>query len=655
MAYKRKCVKDPGLLLMCVLIFALVTPGRAWAARFFMERPKLGLGISYEFRSETITGPDTRTDNTSQELRPVLDVRTRGWVYHPAFMRYKLGFQPALSWHEESGNIATGSDLNPFLPAYFADFTFLPVKPYTLHLYGKRYDDVVTSAFAAQTETTTESYGGDLYLKYRVLPTTFSYSRTRIDQTGFFDSGEDRDDFRITTRHQKGRSDTQAYTIYSDSDRVSNGIPTRVKTSNSEIRNFFDFTGKRQIMLNSFLTYRWSQQNDLDTSGLRWLEQLNWRHRKNFWSNYRLGCNRQTSGDFDRRTIFANAGLEHLLYENLTTRLNGGGEWSDFTGGGEDVYNADLDFQYRRPIPWGWLNLHAGWTDTATFRRGGGRVPVQVVDEPHVLSTGVVTFLDHNNVDAGSVVVTNVAGSVVYVENIDYTVTHVDYSVQISRTIVGDIADGQTVLVSYRYLSDSDFNDNIFGQTYGIDFLLWSSLRLYYSYSRARQQILSGTVLTANRVNDSRHRAEVRYDLGWTDTQLTFDDTRRESGASTRAWRAKQTFVVRPFRRMYFRLSGYYGQTAFDDRDDTQQLHGVRTDLTLALTRWSRLRMEAYRDTITGAGQDTVNTVFTASVDLSYRIWRGTIFYQYTDMDNPFVDQRRTTHNLFVEIIRLRW
>lgn len=647
--------KNSRLTLVYVLVFTMAAAGNACAAKFFMQRPKLGLGISYEFKSEKIKGPDTETDDSYHELRPVLDIRTKGWIYHPAFLQYKVGFQPALSWRTDHHNQESGSDLDPFLPAYFADATFLPLKPYTLHLFGKRYADTTTGAFVGQTDTDTQIYGGDLYLKYRLLPTTFSYSHTRIDQTGFYDSREDRNDVRITTRHQKGRSDTQAYTIYSDSDRISDGIPTRVKTSNSEIRNLFDITGKRKITLNSFLTYRWSQQNAVDTANFRWLEHLNWRHRKNLQSNYRLGYKAQQSGGFDRRTAFAEAGLQHLLYENLTTELNGSAELSDFTGGSEDVYTTNLDFQYRRQIPWGWLNLNAGGYNTATLRNGGEEVPVQVVDETHVLTTGVATFLDHNRVDTDSIVVTDARGSRVYAQNIDYTIQTVDLSVQISRTVIGDIGDGQAVLVSYRYRSASDFDDDVFGQTYGVDFLLWSALRLFYSYSQANQHILSGTAPAANLVNDTRHRAEVRYDLGWTDTQLTLDDDSRESGASTRAWRARQTFVYRPLRRLYLRLSGYYGQSAFDDRSDTQELYGLRTDLTWALTRWARLRMEAYQDTITGAGQDTVNTVVTATLDLSYRIWHGKIFYQYTDLNNQIVNQRRTTHNLYVEIIRLRW
>ena len=108
--------------------------------------------------------------------------------------------------------------------------------------------------------------------------------------------------------------------------------------------------------------------------------------------------------------------------------------------------------------------------------------------------------------------------------------------------------------------------------------------------------------------------------------------------------------------RLYFRLSGYYGQTLFKDQDgDTQDLYGLRTDLTWTPTRWSRFRMEAYQDRISGDIEDTVNSVGTASLDLYYRIWRGKIFYRFLDQDNRTTNQRRRRHTVFVELVRLRF
>ena len=639
------------------MLIMLLATQNIRAAGFFMQRPKLGMALSYEFESEKRSGPDIDTDDSFHEFREMLDIRTRGWAYHPAFAKYELGFQPTLSQKIETRKEEDDSrkSRNAYLPAYFADVTFLPLKPYTLHLYGKRYEDTTTSAFTATTDTDTNIYGGDLRFKNRTLPTTFSYARTSIDQSGFFDSNEDRDDYRITTRHQKGRSDTRAYSVYSDSDRTTDGTDTHVKTSNSEIRNLFDITGKKKMTLNSFLTYRWSEQDSLDTSNLRWLEHLNWRHKKNLQSNYRAGYNEQETGDFKRKTPFFNAGLQHLLYENLTTTFNAGGELNDFTGGSEDIYNTNLDFRYQRKIPWGWLNLNAGYDYNLTFRQGGGQVPIQIIDEAHVLVSGRITLLDNENVDPASVVVTDTTGSIVYVENTDYILTAVNSFMQLSRTTFGAIADGEAVLVDYRYLSESDYDDTVLSQTYAVDFLLWSALRLYYRFGRADQDILSGTA-PENRVDDTLHAAEVRYNLGWTDTQLTFEDTDRKSGVSTRQWNAKQTFIYRPLNRLYFRVAGYYGQTVFKDQDDdTQDRYGLRTDLTWAPTRWSRFRMEAYQDRISGDVEKTVNSVGTASLDLYYRIWRGKIFYRFLDQDNRTTGQRRRRHNVFVELVRLRF
>lgn len=656
MNHRRQILKTAGIVLSCALVFMLTAARNSGAAGYYMERPKLGLGFSYEFDAEKRTGPDINTNDSFHEFRQLADIQTRGWLYHPAFMNYTLEFQPVLSQrieeHEEADDSRKSRSV--FLPAYFADITFLPLKPYTLRLFGKRYEDTTTSAFAATTDTDTDIYGADLIFKNRTLPTTISYARSSVDQSGFFDSDTDQDDFSITTRHQKGRSDTKAYSVYNDSERTTEGTTTRTKTSNSEIRNLFDFTAKRKITLDSSLIYRWSDQDPRTTSNFRWQEKLDWRHKRNLSSSYRLGYREEDTEDFNRRTTFFGGHLRHLLYENLTTTVDADAELNDFTGGSEDIYNPRIDFIYRRRIPWGWLNLNTGYDYRVTLREGG-EVAVQITNESHVLTTGVMTLLDNPNVDPGSIVVTDVTGTIVYVEDTDYTIQQVGADTQINRTTFGGIADGQTVLVDYRFLSNSDFDDALLGQNYSVDFYLWSALRLFYGFNKVDQDVLSGIAPPESRVDDTRHTAQLRYNLGWTDTLIRFNDIDRESGVSTRSWQAKQTFAFRPTSRLSFGLSGYFGQTEFSDGNRIQDQYGSRLDATWAPARWCRLRAEAYQNTIDGAGEDTVESVATASLDLFYRIWRGKVFYRFLDQDNRVQNQRRRKHTVFVEVLRLRF
>ena len=340
------------------------------------------------------------------------------------------------------------------MPGYFADATILDPKPYTFYLFGSRTNSVVRSAFAASSDVTTDSYGADLRLKYKILPTTFGYKHVDLDQSGFFDRQDVRDDYRVSARNISGRSNTSLNAIYSDSEQTNEGNTTNLTTSNGTLQNTFDIAGNRKISLNSVLTYRLSDTDFSDSSGVRWNEFLNWRHTDKLRTNYNFTYDRSETGDFDSEITSFGAQLTHLLYENLTTTLGGNASFNDFSGGQENSYGPRLDFLYQRKIPKGTLSLNSGWDYQITTREGGDTL-VPVIDEPQTLFTGVVTLLDNDNVDLNSpIVVTDITGTRVFVEDQDYRIIPRDSFVQIERNVSGAIADGQTVLVDYSFFSD---------------------------------------------------------------------------------------------------------------------------------------------------------------------------------------------------------
>jgi hypothetical protein len=72
-----------------------------------------------------------------------------------------------------------------------------------------------------------------------------------------------------------------------------------------------------------------------------------------------------------------------------------------------------------------------------------------VVTGSSIVLTGVVEVTLHVNMISGTLVVTNSAGTVTYVVNIDYTINYT--TGKIKRTATSTITSGQTVKVSYNY------------------------------------------------------------------------------------------------------------------------------------------------------------------------------------------------------------
>jgi hypothetical protein len=629
-----------------------LTP-RGYTSKYFqMTRPRLGLGLSYEFEEERREGPNSDSTVTSHEFRQKVAFETDGWVYHPALWKYLLRFEPEwVQVRRDADPGESGTD-TPFQPFYSIESFFLEPKPYTLHGFADRREIKIRSAFATPSDTIIETYGGDLRLKYKIAPTFFRYTHTDTDQSGFIDSDGDRDDFLVTSRHVTANSITNLNSLYSDDTRTSGGSTTKLKTYTGDLGNDWDIAGDRGKRLFSDLSYRWSDRDSSDTSNLRFSENLFLRHSERLNTNYLLSFETSDSDDFDRDTTTLRTRLQHLLYENLTTTVGAGALRNDATAGRSDVFDGNLNFLYKRNIPWGALTLQTDFDYRITDRTGFDESSIQINNEPQVLTTGVVTLLDNQNVDLDSVVVTNDDGTIPYQEGVNYTLAEIDSFVRISRTLNPEPANGDTVLVDYRFAADPDYKDSVFGQAYNIQYLLWKALTLGYSYRNVNQDIISGPP-PENTVDDQAHAAEIRLNLGWTDTRLTFEDSNRSSDLSTTEWLAEQTFRFRPARRFLTDVTGFYGWTDFKDRNATQDRYGLSGRVFWRPTGWCNFRLEGYWQKIDGDIQETEDINVTAALELSYRIWRGGIYYRYSSLSNE--DQKQIRNNLRAEIIRILW
>ncbi|MFQ5484772.1 MAG: hypothetical protein ACE5DO_05485, partial [Desulfobacterales bacterium] len=505
---------------------------------------------------------------------------------------------------------------------------------------------------ARRSETETDRYGADLSLKYKIR-TDLNYTHLQSRQTGFYTSDEDSDDYRLAMSHRIDKSDTRLNAVYNDNRRTTRGIPISTRSTNADLQNYYNITGDRRFMLNSFGSYRLTESDLFENTGLRLSESLDWKHRENLRSRYRLEYDQNSSGDFDNRTTTLGASITHLLYENLTTTAAGDASFNDFTNGSEQKYGGHLDFDYRRSIPWGMLNLFTRFDYEMTDRSLTPSL-IQVVNESHVLKTGDLTLLDKENVVIDSIRVTNLTGTTVYLKDIDYRITEMGSFVRISRTTFGDIDDGEQVLVSYQYFSNPPFDDTLFSRSYGASVNLWSALTLSYSFSHVKQDVVSGTP-PEHLADDTTQRAEVRLNWRWTDTRLTYEDETRQSGISTTTWRAEEALTFRPTRRIFFRLSGRIGEREFKETNETEDFTGLSANIDWLPVRWCKLSLEGFQDKVSGETEKTEDTGITAELELSYRIWSFRVFYDYVDEKDDIVDYQRRRQSLLIELVRTLW
>ena len=622
--------------------------------KYFMKRPAVGGRLTYEFKDESRTSGGTTVQDTYHKFKEKIRLKTGGWLYHPALMQYSLIIEPEWTQGNEEKSPGESAEVNSFSPDYSLMATFLQQKPYTLNVFSSRQDTPVWAPFSGNTESIVDTYGANVQLKYKVLPTTLGYTHVETDQSGFYTSQNSYDNYTLTSRHQSDSSNTTLNSIYREDDRISDGVSTQIKTFNNSLLNTYHVTEDNKVTLNSILNYRNQETVNFVTENISLREHLNWLHRQNLQSNYTFSYTKQQTGDFNYDQTSLDARLTHLLYENLTTNFGGRTTMDNYDAGRENAYDVFLDFAYSRPLPWGTLNLNSGWDYRYTDRSGFTDTVAQVTNEVHSLTTSQETYLDNYNVDVASIIVTNSAGTFIYLENIDYAVDRINDFIRIRRLPFGSIPDGGTVAVSYRYLLDAEYDDTLFTENYGVNFNLWHDWWFAYNYLRVQQDIVSGQV-PRNPVDNTIHRAEVRYDIGWSDSNLTYEESNRQSDLSYTRWEIGETLRYRPFWRFYYTLRGYVGQTDYQDINEVRKFYGGITTLDWMLNRRCKLRVEGYYDNTKGDVEESVNTGIKADLEFRYRIWTMHLSYELTDQDNKLSDYQRTEQLVRFEIIRIMW
>gem|GEM_PF-781078 len=618
--------------------------------RFALSYPKLGLSSMFLMDNETLHSNGADRQSSVYEFREGFSVATNGWLVHPAFLALNLRLDPQWSQVGGNGDGPSPDDPSLFLGSYATQATFLPRKIYTLQFFADRTEENLISTFANQTNVDTDTYGANLTYKWKRLPTFVNYQHLNRNQDGFFTTEEQRDDFRLNTSNQYGNFDTRLSLQYIDSQQSSDIEDTNLKDFNSRLDNSWRFKADPNRLLYSDLSYRTSEDDDFSRTDLRLLERLYLKHRKYLRTNSSFLFQKLETDQFSEDRYRLDSELTHLLYENLTTTVFGSGERHNFDDGNETAYTGALDFDYRRDIPWGTLGATAVVRDIYTIRSGEQGLQV-VNNESQVLNGGQGTFLNQEFVDADSIRVTDSTGTIVYLRNLDYIVEQTGTFIRLRRTLLGNIADNQTVLVSYRFAGSPGFDDNVVSQSCGANLFFFSTLRLSYNYFHRNQQVIAGPE-PISPIDDTVQRTALQLLYRWTEFRLSFEDFQTTTSPARTTWRAEEIFNVKVAGGIGLRLSGYYGETDFAGPLGLETFYGTASSLSWTPTHWTKAGFEGHVDWVDSDTIASVNGGALAYWQLLYGRWQAKLSYRYRQTLEDRDDFQRTEQRVLLTIER---
>ena len=627
---------------------------------FFIQRPKLGLGAYYKLVDEERQTPNLKTKSLNQKFRESMTLETNGWIYHPNLMDFHLALEPELQQetfrqNQAAMNPTHSYDRDTSTLAYDIGATLLKQKPLSLNIFANRKTGQIDFTNAPDSDIENDTFGTRLHFKNPTLPVSIALIHHKFDRTGLYQTEEDRDEAQVTIRHHAKKSVTQLNMLYNYNETTHTtfeAIDTTSNTMSTELTNAYFITDDNKVRLDSQLYNMQADYNGLDQNTWILSENLFWTHSKNLLTRYRADYNRREFGDSVNEETRLSAGLTHHLHDRLTTDLGAAAVINKFDGGSEDLYKSNLGFLYRRPIDWGSVELGAAYDYGVTKRSGTEKIIL--TEERLALSTGTATFLDKENVDLGSIVVTDITGATVYTENIDYQITMVGPVVSVSRTLLGAIADGQQVNVHYSYQINAAYDDSRFGQKYRFNLALWSFLYLAYSHCRIDQHILSGEPPN-DPLHDTSNTVRLSFVTKWSDTQLLYDNQDRTNGNSSVTRSVTQRINFRPARNYFLNLSGNIGDRDFPDSDEKERFYSLGTSLGWTPKSWCNFSLICVRNKISGDQRDELNTEIATTLKLIYGIWTGSVSYRLRDQDDKQNGNSLWRQEMIIQLTRHLW
>lgn len=511
-----RCAKTAAFILVQVLVHCIVSAllfgcGHAQAqevALFNLTGVEGYASMRYsDDRNATQQGGQNGGGHSAQghsDWRNEIFLMTHSYVYHPNFLTLDIGGGPILQLGElllDGSNIRSRGTLYNLV----GRGTFLRGKPVSGSLFYEHLNPVMTITPGQILNQETTRYGMELSASAAAVPFPLRFEFTRSESNGSGDQRvmNDRQDhlnLRLTRSFgSQGATQVQYQASRQESLSGSVNLPIQSASSTSqgldvdtrlqfgdgnkhELVNILSMNSRRYVVG----TETMPAQTDLNV-----LLDVRLKNSEELTS---FGTYHYSNNDNGERTAVTHGASSGLTWSPSNNwELSAGGRAEDSRSGQFSLQTFGLNgmVRYQQPLPVGELQASYGVRRDQRSQRSLG-LESKVVGERIGLTGTTVSNLAMPHTVQGSVVVSNLARSQVYVENIDYALSTVGQTTRVQRLIGGNILDGEEVLVDYAYSLGGTFAYGQTDQTMNINWALSRQINIYMREYSSTTELLSG-------------------------------------------------------------------------------------------------------------------------------------------------------------------
>lgn len=598
-----------------------------------------GIGGSLELGYSIEDIEVKRVDGTiTNYRRPVsdqkLDIKTQSYVYHPNLLEMALG----VGVEYKSEDIETGSTSNESrqkLYSFNGEFDFLKEKPYPLKLYYNQYNPTSSVGVADTVTHENKDYGLIFTLKDPIVSFPILLRANHSESIGkgggtSINSEQDFQDIRITT---KGLDNLIA-TISIDHSRKRSGSGSfnlPLQTTLNE-KYGLDFTGTYKFGDNYRNTLFNKLSYDIDEfKGLSRIEDarfylsLNMEHSPTFKSRYSYNIDKTINNDMG--SDFTNEDMTIGILSELTENLSFTGDLDlsneEAQGFDRNVYGFRSFLRYKTEITDNFAFNSSYLLKYQLSEQISELSYISLLGEAHRLENLQYVTLENDFVLSDSVVVSNQDRTQIYTPGIDYLLTVVGSETRVERLLSGNISDGESVLIDYRYETGGTFSYGLLNQAITTGITLYNNYRVSMGYSKQDESLVDGkpirplyTTETAYASADARHRLSQSMGLSW---RLAVEREKSELRPFTRKEAdinlTSALPVLNGFANLHSRYESIDNELSDEDVDLT--LHGIGIHVRTGFRSRLSIKYSVEKDT----GGTITRNVQRSEMDYMWR-WR---------------------------------
>jgi hypothetical protein len=282
------------------------------------------------------------TDTRNIYLAPTVGIGWDSYLYHPDLLTFSLLAEPGYTWQQLVLDGAASQQNSLLLNGNFTT-TVLQAKPYaTILSYSRAHEDYHYDFFNSAT-VDAQSWGVTSGYREGPVPVDFSFQQSTRDSSGISLNGQtDQTTFNFHAQNAR-RNDNLTDLTYQFSQYDSSSTYASQNFTDSSTTHYVTLTDAEHFgknSLNTSVNYNRQDEQGVSSDNLNAMLDFSIQHTKNLRSFYDYSFSRYTSEGAESVNQFARAGLQHQLYESLSSTIDIHGALSDNTSPG-----ASLDQQ----------------------------------------------------------------------------------------------------------------------------------------------------------------------------------------------------------------------------------------------------------------------------------------------------------------------